>query len=50
MAAYVVFEVEIRDADRWHDFSRQLKPVLEAAGGKYILAYSIDDVAHALDK
>ncbi len=36
MAAYVVFEVQIRDADRWQDFSRQLKPVLEAAGARYL--------------
>ena len=36
MAAYVIFEVEIRDAERWQDFARQLKPVLEAAGARYI--------------
>jgi len=30
--ACVLFEVEIRDAEKWKDFSLQLKPVLAAAG------------------
>lgn len=37
MAAYVIFEVKIRDAERWNDFSRQLKPVLDAAGARYLV-------------
>ena len=36
MAAYVVFDVEIRDAGRYQDFMRQVKPALEAAGAKYL--------------
>ena len=36
MAAYVVFDVDIRDAERWADFAMQLKPVLAAAGARYL--------------
>ena len=36
MAAYVVFDVEIRDAERYQDFMRQVKPALEAAGARYL--------------
>ena len=36
MPAYVVFDVEIRDADRYQDFMRQVKPALEAAGARYL--------------
>jgi uncharacterized protein (DUF1330 family) len=37
MPAYVLFEVEIRDAEKWKDFSLELKPVLAAAGAKYLV-------------
>jgi len=36
MAAYVVFDVEIRNAERYQDFMRQVKPALEAAGARYL--------------
>jgi uncharacterized protein (DUF1330 family) len=36
MATYVVFDVEIRDAERYSDFMRQVKPALEAAGARYL--------------
>jgi uncharacterized protein (DUF1330 family) len=36
MAAYVIFDVEIRDAERYQDFIREVKPAIEAAGGKYL--------------
>ena len=37
MTAYVIFEVEIRDTERWKDFSVQLKPLLAAAGARYLV-------------
>ena len=33
MTAYAIFDVEIRDADRYQEFMRLAKPALEAAGG-----------------
>lgn len=36
MAAYAVFDVEIRDAARYGEFMARVKPALEAAGGKYL--------------
>lgn len=36
MTAYVVFDVEIRNAERYQDFMRQVKPALEAAGARYL--------------
>ena len=36
MAAYVVFDVEIRNAERYQDFMRQVKPALEAVGARYL--------------
>ena len=36
MAAYVVFDVEIRDAERYSEFMLQVKPALEAAGARYL--------------
>jgi uncharacterized protein (DUF1330 family) len=37
MPAYVIFEVQIRDTEKWKDFSLQLKPLLAAAGAKYLV-------------
>ena len=37
MPAYVIFEVQIRDAERWKEFSQQLGPVLAAVGAKYLV-------------
>jgi uncharacterized protein (DUF1330 family) len=36
MAAYVEFDVEVRDAERYQDFMRQVKPQLAAAGARYL--------------
>lgn len=36
MATYVVFDVEIRNSERYADFMRQVKPALEAAGARYL--------------
>jgi uncharacterized protein (DUF1330 family) len=36
MAAYVIFDVEIRDAVRYQDFMSQVKPALTTAGAKYL--------------
>lgn len=37
MPAYVIFEVQIRDAEKWKEFSLQLKPLLAAAGARYLV-------------
>jgi uncharacterized protein (DUF1330 family) len=36
MAAYFIFDVEIRDMDRYRDFMAGVKPALEAAGARYL--------------
>lgn len=36
MAAFVVFDVEVHDPERYRDFMRQVKPALEAAGARYL--------------
>ncbi len=36
MAAYVIFDVDIRDASRYQDFMKQVKPALDAAGARYL--------------
>ncbi len=36
MAALVIFDVEIRDLDRYQGFMNQVKPALAAAGAKYL--------------
>ncbi len=36
MAAYVIFDVDIRDPNRYKDFMNQVKPALEEAGGRYL--------------
>lgn len=36
MAAFVIFDVEIRDAARYQDFMRQVKPALDDAGASYL--------------
>jgi uncharacterized protein (DUF1330 family) len=37
MTAYVIFDVEIRDADRYRDFMAQVKPALQAVGARYLV-------------
>jgi len=44
MPAYVIFEVQIRDTERWKEFSQQLRPVLAAAGAKYLVRGGIPKV------
>ena len=36
MPAYVIFDVEIRDMNQYHEFMKGVKPALEAAGGRYL--------------
>jgi uncharacterized protein (DUF1330 family) len=36
MAAYVIFDVEIRDPDRYQDFMQKVKPALAEAGARYL--------------
>jgi uncharacterized protein (DUF1330 family) len=36
MAAYVIFDVEIRDPVRFQDFMAGVKPAIEAAGARYL--------------
>ncbi len=36
MSTYVIFDVEIRDPDRYQEFMKGVKPALEAAGGRYL--------------
>ena len=36
MAAYVIFDVEIRDMNQYQEYMKRVKPMVEAAGGKYL--------------
>ncbi len=36
MAAYVIFDVDIRDMGQYQEFMKRAKPAVEAAGGKYL--------------
>lgn len=36
MAAYIIFDVEIFDMARYGEFMLQVKPAIEAAGGRYL--------------
>ena len=36
MTAFVIFDVEIHDMERYQEFMRNVKPALESAGGKYL--------------
>jgi uncharacterized protein (DUF1330 family) len=36
MAAYIVFDVEIRDPVRYQEFMTKVKPALQAAGARYL--------------
>ena len=36
MSAYVIFDVEIRDMNRYQDFMKAVKPAVDAAGGRYL--------------
>ena len=36
MAAYVIFDVDIRDPQKYQEFMSGVKPALEADGAKYL--------------
>jgi len=36
MAAYVIFDVNIRDANQYQEYMKQVKPAIEKAGGRYL--------------
>jgi uncharacterized protein (DUF1330 family) len=36
MPAYVIFDVDIRDATQYQEFIKGAKPAIEAAGGRYL--------------
>lgn len=36
MSAYVIFDVEIRDMERYQAFMQGVKPALEAVGARYL--------------
>lgn len=36
MSAYVIFDVEIRDATKFQEFMNGVKPAIEEAGAKYL--------------
>jgi len=36
MAAYVIFDVEIRDMAQYQEFMKGVKPAIEEAGGRYL--------------
>jgi uncharacterized protein (DUF1330 family) len=37
MTAYVIVDVEIRDLAQYQEYMRLVKPVIEAAGGRYLV-------------
>ena len=37
MAAYIVVEVEVRDAERYEDYKRMVSPTLTPYGGRFIV-------------
>jgi uncharacterized protein (DUF1330 family) len=36
MAAYVIFDVDVRDPVRFKDFQTRVKPLIEASGARYL--------------
>ena len=36
MAAYVIFDVEIRDMNQYQEFMKGVTPAIESAGGRYL--------------
>lgn len=36
MSAYVIFDVEIRDMNKYQEFIKGVKPAIEAAGARYL--------------
>lgn len=44
MSAYVIFDVEIFDMQRYQEFMQGVKPALEAAGAKYLARAGVHKV------
>jgi uncharacterized protein (DUF1330 family) len=36
MSAFIVFDVDVRDPPQYREFMTAVRPVIEAAGGKYL--------------
>ena len=36
MSAYVIYDVQIRDPERYQEYTVKVKPAIEAAGGRYL--------------
>lgn len=36
MSAYVIYDVEITDPERYQEYTVKVKPAVEAAGGRYL--------------
>ena len=36
MSVYVIYDVDIHDMARYQEFMQQVKPAIEAAGGRYL--------------
>jgi uncharacterized protein (DUF1330 family) len=36
MSAYVIYDVQIRDPERYKEYTVKVKPAIEAAGGRYL--------------
>ena len=50
MAAYVIFDVEIGDLAQYQEYMRQVKPVIEAAGGRYLVRGEAHKVVGGMDE
>jgi uncharacterized protein (DUF1330 family) len=37
MSHYAIFDVQILDLDRYKEYMAKVKPVIEAAGGRYLV-------------
>lgn len=37
MAHYAIFDVEIRDLEKYKEYMVQIKPLIEGAGGRYLV-------------
>jgi uncharacterized protein (DUF1330 family) len=44
MAYYVIFDVTITDLAKYKDYMMQVKPVIEAAGGRYLVRGGVHTV------
>lgn len=44
MTAFVIFDVEIHDLNKYQEFMRRVKPALDEAGGRYLARGGIHTV------